>query len=627
MSSAQIETLERLLSQGTLAVGDLKVALMRLSAEVTDRTAKGSSASYDFFVGVVEAVSKVKGVTHADIRLSCLFDSSVFFYRSGFARAALETSDSVYKLARRIDSKPWMRKASTLAGIVHSEAGSVSEAVMHYCDALGIARELRDDESEVLVLINLGAAFNYASLYHEGIRCLSRAIGLCGTASLGKYVAVAYCDLAQAYLALEEFHLGFEAITRSLVASEEPDDGSGYFSRTIREYTYVQLALEVGKLARAREHAAACWSYSQWGNNSRCRTLAEIATGLCEIRGGDVQKGLNLLEKSLATSGEFVVSRIDALNALVKAYDEVGKPERALHYMQELLSFVRATRGQSLEAAMSIPNGVSNPSLVSDGNRDVRALELREARLRAKVAEREVINSRLEMLERMAITADLKEEESGQHGYRVGRLAGFLAARLGYDDEVSRAIEVGARLHDIGKIGVPDRILLSPNTLKEAERHFMSAHTLVGAEILGKSQVRHLQLAEEIARHHHECWDGTGYPSKLSGKRIPIHARIVALADVFDALTHGRPYAPAWPIDRAIEEIRNRRGTQFDPELTDTFLELIDELRRKHSDLDAFLGEAGRNSPFLQARDRIRLMLEGERRAENIAAVAAETVH
>ncbi|HSW83734.1 MAG TPA: HD domain-containing phosphohydrolase, partial [Usitatibacter sp.] len=151
--------------------------------------------------------------------------------------------------------------------------------------------------------------------------------------------------------------------------------------------------------------------------------------------------------------------------------------------------------------------------------------------------------------------------------------------------------------------------------------------SLVGGEILAKSNIAQVRLAEEIARHHHECWDGTGYPSKLSGKRIPIHARIVALADVFDALTHGRPYAPAWPIDRAIEEIRNRRGTQFDPDLTDTFLELIEELRGKHSDLDAFLGEAGRNSPFLQARDRIRLMLEGERRAENIAAAAAETVH
>jgi len=96
---------------------------------------------------------------------------------------------------------------------------------------------------------------------------------------------------------------------------------------------------------------------------------------------------------------------------------------------------------------------------------------------------------------------------------------------------------------------------------------------------------------------------------------------------VFDALTHGRPYAPAWPIDAAIEEIRKRRGTQFDPDLTDAFLALIEELRREHADLDAYLGEAGRNSPFLQARDRIRLMLEGERRAENMAAAVAETVH
>jgi putative two-component system response regulator len=155
----------------------------------------------------------------------------------------------------------------------------------------------------------------------------------------------------------------------------------------------------------------------------------------------------------------------------------------------------------------------------------------------------------------------------------------------------------------------------------------MSTHTVVGAELLGKSNLPELRLAEEIARYHHEHWDGTGYPSRLSGKRIPIHARIVALADVFDALTHGRPYAPAWSIDKALEEIRSRRGTQFDPELTDTFLALVEDLRREHADLDAYLGEAGRNSPFLQARDKIRLMLEGERHAENIAAAAAETVH
>ena len=119
-----------------------------------------------------------------------------------------------------------------------------------------------------------------------------------------------------------------------------------------------------------------------------------------------------------------------------------------------------------------------------------------------------------------------------------------------------------------------------------------------------------------------------GSLESLVGKRIPIHARIVALADVFDALTHGRPYAPAWPIDKALEEIQAKRGTQFDPDLTDRFIELVRRLQTEHRDLDEYLGRAGRNSPFAQARNRIRLMLEeGRERIENQAAPASQTIH
>ena len=119
-----------------------------------------------------------------------------------------------------------------------------------------------------------------------------------------------------------------------------------------------------------------------------------------------------------------------------------------------------------------------------------------------------------------------------------------------------------------------------------------------------------------------------GYPAKLKGKRIPIHARIVALADVFDALTHGRPFSPPWPIDRAIAEIGARRGTQFDPELTDLFLDLVDKLRKEYPDLDEYLGRASKSSPFLQARNRIRQMLADEREQEKKATVSGnETRH
>ena len=255
------------------------------------------------------------------------------------------------------------------------------------------------------------------------------------------------------------------------------------------------------------------------------------------------------------------------------------------------------------------------------GEIDLRSYEVREAQLRAVVAEREVVNSRLEMLERLATTADLKEEASGEHGYRVGRLAYFIGQALSWTPDVCHSLEVAARLHDLGKLGVPERILLNSMELKEAERHFISAHTVIGAELLAKSNIPQLRMAEEIARHHHEWWNGEGYPSKLAGKRIPIHARIVAIADVFDALTHGRPFSPPWAMDRAIEEIRSRKGTQFDPELTDIFLDLVARLRTEHQDLDEYLGRAGRNSPFLQARNKIRQLLAAEREIEKKATV------
>jgi putative two-component system response regulator len=161
--------------------------------------------------------------------------------------------------------------------------------------------------------------------------------------------------------------------------------------------------------------------------------------------------------------------------------------------------------------------------------------------------------------------------------------------------------------------------------LASAERRLVNAHAALGAELLSQSHLPQLRIAEEIARCHHEWWDGSGYPTGLAAKRIPIHARIVALADVFDALTHGRPYAEAWPLDRALEEIRRRRGTQFDPELSDVFLRLVGELASKHTNLDAHLGNGAQTSPFAHARERIRLILAAD--TAKAAAIGSEIRH
>jgi putative two-component system response regulator len=208
------------------------------------------------------------------------------------------------------------------------------------------------------------------------------------------------------------------------------------------------------------------------------------------------------------------------------------------------------------------------------------------------------------------VAAELRDDSTGEHSYRVGRLASLLAKSLGCDDDMIFMIDIAARLHDIGKVGIPDGILLKPDKLNASEREVMKTHTTIGAQVLAQSQIPHMQMAEEIARCHHEWWDGNGYPSGLAGEDIPLAARITALADVYDALTHKRAYKHAWTEDSALTEILALRGRQFDPKLTDAFLALITSLRREYQDMDALLGQAAKSSPFIIARTRIQETLE-----------------
>lgn len=194
--------------------------------------------------------------------------------------------------------------------------------------------------------------------------------------------------------------------------------------------------------------------------------------------------------------------------------------------------------------------------------------------LEERVVERtkQVETVKIEILDRLAMAAEFRDDQSGDHTRRVGRTSALIAATLGIPDVDVEAIRRAAPLHDVGKIGIPDAILLKPGTLTPAEREIMKRHTLIGAKLLSRSDWSTLQLAQTIAMHHHERWDGAGYGHELAGPKIPLPARVVAVADVFDALTHDRPYKAAWPVAKAVEEIRRERGGHFDPRVVDAFL-------------------------------------------------------
>jgi putative two-component system response regulator len=189
---------------------------------------------------------------------------------------------------------------------------------------------------------------------------------------------------------------------------------------------------------------------------------------------------------------------------------------------------------------------------------------------------RDVEESRLEVLHRLAVAAEYRDSNTGKHTQRVGRMSALLAGSLGVSTVETELIRLAAPLHDVGKIGIPDQILLSERKLTTDEFNTMKSHVLIGSTILSGSQSALLQMAECIARYHHERWDGTGYCTGLAGEKIPLPARIVAVADAFDALTHERPYKPAWPIPDALAEIESQSGRQFDPSVV-TALCALDE--------------------------------------------------
>lgn len=244
------------------------------------------------------------------------------------------------------------------------------------------------------------------------------------------------------------------------------------------------------------------------------------------------------------------------------------------------------------------------------------ALRGQNARLEERVEERtaELDEARQEILDRLARAAEFRDDDTGQHTQRVGRLAGRVAQVLGLDDDHVDLIRKAAPLHDVGKIGIPDSILLKEGRLSAEERTLMETHTAIGARILSGSRYPLLQLAEEIALSHHERWDGAGYPHGLSGSKIPLSGRIVAVADVFDSLTHVRPYKRAWTVRETLAEFRAEAGRQFDPELVEVLLRVAPEVGTLESSVAVVAAPEPPTRGQLEARLRA---LEAEREDVN----------
>jgi putative two-component system response regulator len=201
-----------------------------------------------------------------------------------------------------------------------------------------------------------------------------------------------------------------------------------------------------------------------------------------------------------------------------------------------------------------------------------------------KTRTKELYFSRLSFIRTLAQVAEFRDSGTGDHINRIGRIAVLIGEKYGMPPAERETLYHASLLHDVGKIGIPDSVLLKPGPLTDNEWTIMRQHTRIGATLLSGNEYEVFKDAREVALHHHEKWDGTGYPDRLAGERIPLMGRICAVADVFDALTSERPYKKAWNADRAIDTIRTDSGTAFDPEVVASFLAVADKIVKIQDD-------------------------------------------
>jgi len=583
-----------------------------LLSQLRPAVAAPSPAASEAFRSAYDELLDLPSECASDELVECLQLIVQYFYMNAQPGLGLVAASKATEFARLTATPNLLRKSLSILGLMLVETGNLPSATEVQLEALKVARSLGDPAIEAPVWNNLGLALQNSAQYSDALSCFDRAATLArGSSEFGSVEKIALTNIANCAVHLHDVRRGIKAVREAIELNGDPSSASDCLIRVFAENCYARLLLEIGEVGHADEHASLARAYAAKAPSARADYQATMITGLVDVHAKRTDIGLTRLKRSLENARTAVRADVrEALSACIAGYEAAGQPDVALVYLHELLGMNReAKSAQVLMHHNEYVKQVEHPAF-GPGSIDV-AMANQRGKLRIQLGERELMRNRILLLEQQSVAAELHDDTTGEHCYRVGRLASILGKEIGLEEDVCFLIDLAARLHDIGKLVVPDAILLKPGKLTPGEREIMQTHTTAGADILAKSNIPQMHIAEEIARHHHERWDGNGYPTKLAGTAIPIAARVSALADVFDALTHKRPYKEAWKVSDALAEIASLKGKQFDPELTDIFLELVPRLQREHGDLDEFLAVEAKNSPFIKARKQIAEALKG----------------
>lgn len=540
-----------------------------------------------------------------------------------FDEAAAQLEQAI-ALARSLDDARGVQAtALNHLAIVNHHQGRVAEALGMLHQALDLREAEGNVTGQVHCLINISNIQMWLGQYDEAVRSLTQAYARYKTQPADPRLETPILhNLSHVHSMRGDHGLAIEVMEAAYKSALESRDqqiqavaslnlgmcclDAGQFDRA-REYLQLALDLsrelryQVGELSaldslgnlygQTEEPALALQAIGEalaiaLAIGSRQGELeARLQLGRLHLRQGVLDAARLELEAGLdlAVSIQSVKEQAEAHEALAEYFERRGELGQALAHSRELTRIERelfnAERDQQTRN-LSIQFEVERARQDAELYR-VRTDVEHEGRQRAeeqvRVRTAELARAQQEVVTRLAMAAEYRDDTTGEHTRRVGRTSARIALALGWPESRANVLSIAARLHDVGKIGIPDSVLLKPGKLDHAEFSQMQTHTLIGSRILSGGRSELLQLAEEIALTHHERWDGSGYPHGLQATQIPLTGRIVAVADVFDALTQERPYKRAWSALEAIEEIRRQAGSHFDPQLVEVALTVLSQ--------------------------------------------------
>lgn len=609
MEPAQPPLRELLARMPSLSGDDALPALDRL-ADLLSKEIESRSAEAPFaFTAAYQAIRDLPWEVNSASVVRALQLIAGYYYLSAAPMQGIEPATLCVERARRLGETVPLCKALKLLGLLRAETGNLPEATKACSEGIDVAQAAGNTQLEAELWVNLGLAQQYGAQYSDATACYDRVLALSeGRQEMAALRKLAYTNLAITSLHLNEVKRGLKAAKQAVEESGEPKDAEALWQRVILESCYTRLLLEVDAVLDAKKHARLARKYATESKSELCELMAEIAEALVDVHTRKTDIGLTRLKRALQRARNGRTGALqDALYATISGYEFAGQHDIALSYLHEALRIKGNVKAeQVLHSHLRHLSAVDRTIDATAG----AALEHHHYVLRGKL-DRELLKTQIADLEQATVAAELHDDTTGEHVYRVGFLTSLLGKELGLEEEICFLLLLGARMHDIGKLSIPDSILLKPGKLTPAEFDIIKTHTTYGADLLAKSNIPQMHIAEEIARGHHEKWDGSGYPNGLKGLDIPLAARLSALADVFDALSHARCYKPAWTVEASLEEIERGRGSHFDPDLTDVFVKMVRRLYEQNPDLDAFLAQDAKSSEYIKARREIAAKLKG----------------